>query len=95
MMPHEDRTGQVIKPLPAVLARVAAAFLSPMVFAALVDPVRIAVRTMHLIRPTPLSDFIVALSFVYQFVYTAHCSQVLGRRSLDSTMSSKPNMSLV
>ncbi len=45
-------------------------------------------------RPTFLSDFIVALGFVYKFVNTAHCRQILDRRSLDSTTSSKPNMSL-
>ena len=72
MVPHEDRPRQVIQSLPAVLASVAAAFLLPMVLAALADPVRIAVRTMHLVGPSSLSDLIVALGFVYEFVNAAH-----------------------
>lgn len=72
MVPHEDRPCQIIKSLPAVLASVAAALLLPMVLAALADPVSITVRTMHLIGPPSLSDLIVALGFIYEFVYTAH-----------------------
>ncbi len=64
-----------------------------MILAALADLVRCAVRATHPMRPTFLSDFIVALGFVYKFVNTAHCRQILDRRSLDSTTSSKPNMS--
>jgi hypothetical protein len=73
MVPHEDRPREVVKPLPAVLARVATAFLLPMILAALADLVRRAVRATHPMRPTFLSDFIVALGFVYEFVNTAHC----------------------
>jgi hypothetical protein len=94
MVPHKDRPRQVIKSLPAVLASVAAAFLLPMVLAALADPVRITVRTMHLIGPPSLSDLIVALGFIYEFVNATHRQQMLVRESVDSTMSSKPNMSL-
>ena len=72
MMSHEDRPGQVIKPLLTALASVAAAFLSPMVLATLADLVRRAVRAMHPMGPAPLSDCIVALGFVYEFVNTAH-----------------------
>jgi hypothetical protein len=93
MVPHEDRPCEVVKPLPAVLARVATAFLLPMVLATLADLVRLAVRATHPMGPTFLSDFIVALGFVYEFVYTAHSGQVLGRQILNSITSSKPNMS--
>jgi hypothetical protein len=92
-MSHEDRPGQVIKPLLTALASVTAAFLSPVVLATLADLVRRAVRAMHPMGPAPLSDFIVALGFVYEFVNAAHSQQLLARESLDSTTSSKPNMS--
>jgi hypothetical protein len=49
----------------------------PMVLAALADLIRLAVRATHPTGPPSLSDLIVALGFVYKFVYTAHCSQVL------------------
>ena len=94
MVSHEDRTGQVIKSLLTALARVAAAGLLPMILATLADLVRRAVRAMHPMGPTPVSDFIVALGFVYEFVNTAHSQQVLVRESLNFTTSSKPNMSL-
>jgi hypothetical protein len=76
-MSHEDRAGQVIKPLLAAFARVAAACLLPMVLATLADLVRRAVRAMHPMGPTPVSDFIVALGFVYEFVNAAHSQQML------------------
>jgi hypothetical protein len=87
-MPHEYRPRQVVKPPPAVLARVAAAFLLPMVLAAPVDLVGRAVRATHPTGPASISDFIVAFTFVYEVVEAAH-----GGKKLNFIMSSKPNKS--
>ncbi len=55
-----------------------------MVLAALADPVRIAVRTMHLVGSSSLSDLIVALGFIYEFVNAAHSQQMLVREGLEA-----------
>jgi hypothetical protein len=51
------------------------------------------VRTRYPIGPSPRSDLIVALGFIYEFVNATHRQQILARESVDSTMSSKSNMS--
>jgi hypothetical protein len=86
---HEERPRQIVEPPPAVLAGVAAAFLLPMVLAALVDLVGRAARATHPAGPTFLSDLLVAFVFVYQVVEAAH-----GGQNPNFIMPSKPNKSL-
>ena len=72
MAAHEEGPRQVIKPLPTFFTPIAAALLLTVILASLVGLVGQALRTMHPIRPTFLSNFFVTLVLVYELVEAAH-----------------------
>jgi len=59
---------QIIKPFPALFTGVSATCWLPMVLAAFINIIGRAVRAIHTMRPTTLSDGIVTFVFVYKVV---------------------------
>ena len=76
MPPHEYRSRQIVKPPPAFVACVAAAFLLSMVFAALVDLVGRAMRAMYPVGPASPPDFVVTFAFIDEVVEAAHAAKI-------------------